>query len=438
MRHSRFIAITIMMVLAAGGSASAVVSNSLYTVQTGTFVPYDPALRQFNALAASLAKPLRGLLRIEKGPKFHVVRLGLFKNPAEAWKAAKEVEAVAPDAFVLREPAGTVDRLVLLAPDITGTDITGTHRSLAVEAGCFTSKDAAMNAFSGMLLESGGDRASAKPVGNGADFAVRIDGLSGIEAVWNTIRQMSTLSSCVSISKADALLPPAESATGAIVQPKGGVSSTMVEPAALKDDAVEKATQPAMAAPKAAPQTQASDAAASPTGESIGNTAGDTTDDMEKTFVRINDTMSAMLDRHEYGKAVQVIREYLKRYPDNPDLYAWYGAALSAMDRPDKALEQYRRAAELAPSVPEFHINVGQSLTKIHMSSVKDAIESFNAALRLNPNNVEALEGLGSVYVSIGYGDMAGELVLPRIQALDGEAAKRLDALIKGGVDWSR
>jgi len=428
-----------MMVLAAGAPASAALADSLFTVQTGTFVPYDPSFRQFKTLAASLPKPLRGLLRIEKGPKFHVVRLGLFKNPVEAWKAAREVETVAPDAFVLRAPAGTEERLVLLAPDITGTGIPGTDRCFAVEAGCFTSKDAAMNALSVMRSETGADLASARPIENGADFAVRIDGLAGIKAAWSTVRQMSAMSSCVFISRSETLPTSAVTPSIAAIPPDKAVSSTKVEPAARKDNAVENVTPPVEStALKASPQPQDSEAADSRTDESIGNAASDTADDMEKTFGIINDTMLNMLDRHEYGKAVQVIREYLKRYPDNPDLYAWYGTALSAMDRPDKALEQYRRAAELAPSVPEYHINVGQSLTRIHMGSVKDAIESFNTALRLNPNNVEALEGLGGVYVSIGYGNMAEELVLPRIQALDGDAAKRLDALIKGGVDWSR
>lgn len=434
MRYSRFLAISILVVLAAAGSASAAQPDSLYTVQTGTFVPLDPARKQFDTLAASLAKPLRGLLRIEKGAKFHVVRFGLFNNPVEAWKAAREVGAIAPDAYVLREPAGTVERLALISPGITGTE-----KIYAVEAGCFTSKDAAMKALNGLRLETGGGQASATLADNAGDSVMRIDWLAGINAAWSAIRHLSAVSACVSISGSEALPPPAESAAITVAKPEQAVAAAKTEPEP-KGKAANVHRPEIDNEDKVSPQAQSPDAnsAGSATGESIGSAAADAAEDMETTFGKINDTMSAMLDQHEYGKAVQVIREYMKRFPDNPDLYAWYGAALSAMDRPDKALEQYRKAAELAPSVPEFHVNVGQSLTKIHMNSVKDAIDSFNAALRLNPNDVAALEGLGSVYVSIGYGDMAEELVLPRMQELDSEAAKRLDLLIKGGVDWSR
>jgi Flp pilus assembly protein TadD len=73
----------------------------------------------------------------------------------------------------------------------------------------------------------------------------------------------------------------------------------------------------------------------------------------------------------------------------------------------------------------------------MHLDTAKRSIDAFNRALRLDPQNVDALEGLGAVYVSIGKNDLATG-IHQELQKLDPDAASRLNALITRGIDWNR
>ncbi len=156
----------------------------------------------------------------------------------------------------------------------------------------------------------------------------------------------------------------------------------------------------------------------------------------QRTELLLND-VSKQYYKGDYGKAADLLRLGIEQWPDNPDLYAWYGAALLNMKNPENALQQYRRAAEMSPDVSDYHSGAGVSLIYIYMDKAKESINAFKKALELDPKNVSALEGLGFVYVSIGKKDLANE-IYNRLAAIDKEAAKRLYLSITRGINWEQ
>jgi tetratricopeptide (TPR) repeat protein len=107
------------------------------------------------------------------------------------------------------------------------------------------------------------------------------------------------------------------------------------------------------------------------------------------------------------------------------------------MNAPDKAYDYYKKAAEISPDVPLYHTGAGVSLLGVYMEKAKASIDAFQKALQLDPNNVAALEGLGTVYVSIDRKNLARELH-GRLKELDAGAAQRLNEMILYGVDWGQ
>ena len=138
-----------------------------------------------------------------------------------------------------------------------------------------------------------------------------------------------------------------------------------------------------------------------------------------------------------YEKAAELIRQGIRRWPDRPELYGWNGATLLDTGQPDEALVQYRKAAELMPNVPEYHAGSGFSLLNIYVDRAKQSIEAFEKALSLDPDNINAIEGLGIVYASTGQRVQA-EKLHKRLRQLDRDAAARLSEYIRWGIDWRR
>lgn len=157
--------------------------------------------------------------------------------------------------------------------------------------------------------------------------------------------------------------------------------------------------------------------------------------DDKKEFNKLIDDVSINFYNQEYGKAGELLRKGLARWPDDPNLHGWYGAILLSTGSPDKAYEEYQKAAELLPDVPEFHAGVGHSLLNIYIDRAQRSIAAFKKALALDPNNVSALEGLGIIYVSIDKKHLARE-IYDRLQKIDQNAAERLNQFILWGLDW--
>ncbi len=147
------------------------------------------------------------------------------------------------------------------------------------------------------------------------------------------------------------------------------------------------------------------------------------------------DEISRYFENREHEKAETLIREGIRRWPNRPEFYAWNGASLLETGRPDEALTQYRKAAELMPDAPEYHAGSGFSLLNIYVDRAKQSMEAFEKALAIDPNNIDALEGLGIVYASTGQRTRAEELYRT-LEKIDRNAAARLGEYIRWGIDW--
>ncbi len=157
----------------------------------------------------------------------------------------------------------------------------------------------------------------------------------------------------------------------------------------------------------------------------------------QKEVEQIIATVESQLDDEDFGRAASVLREAVMRWPDNPELHALYGETLLNMGFTTNAYREYKKAIEISPDVSEYHSGLGYSLLNIYMEKAQQAIDAFKKALEIDPDNVDALEGLGTVYVSIDRRDLAEE-IYQRLKELDPVAARRLRDVIDSGLQIGR
>ena len=92
---------------------------------------------------------------------------------------------------------------------------------------------------------------------------------------------------------------------------------------------------------------------------------------------------------------------YFRLYQADPDSYRVHeltGDLEAAKENDGKAIEQYRAAVRLKPSVPNLHYSLGHLLWK--ELKTDEARKEFNAELKLNPRHGGALRDLGSTYLA--------------------------------------
>jgi len=88
-------------------------------------------------------------------------------------------------------------------------------------------------------------------------------------------------------------------------------------------------------------------------------------------------------------------------------VYNNLGAAYQAKGQFDMAIEQYQAALRLKPDNADAHYNLGAAYQAKGQFDM--AIEQYQAALRLKPDNAEAHNNLGAAYQARGQFDMAIE-----------------------------
>jgi len=395
-----------------GGPAAAnpASGDMYYTVQTGTYTPASLsfAKRHYKTLVKTLKESELSYLRIEEGTKYFIVRIGKFGTYDQAVPLLETVRNLVPDAFIVQQEDFTSIKYVEMYAKDTQPGIASPDQGLVeyytVQLGNFLKLDQAseeFNSISGKIAED--DAASLRVEKADRYFSVRI----GRFETYGAARKF--------ISRYSDNLP--------------GASILKSSP---KDEQVLIAYgDPTLHAVITTEQTR-------PSIEQEESTRSEQDVEAERKKKELEDLfndISAQYYGEQYGKAAEILRRGIEKYPDNADLHAWYGATLLNMRFSDKALEEYKRAAEISPDVPEFHAGMGHSLLNIYMDRARDSIASFQKALEIDPNNVSALEGLGFVYASIGKKDQA-EAIHQQLLQLDPGAAARLNQAIVNGVDW--
>src|SRR5207253_11098572 len=91
---------------------------------------------------------------------------------------------------------------------------------------------------------------------------------------------------------------------------------------------------------------------------------------------------------------------YLRLYQADPNSYRVFqlmGDLEAAKGNDGKAIEEYRAALAVKPSVPNLHYSLGHLLWRDLKTD--DARKEFNAELELNPRHAGALHDLGNTYL---------------------------------------
>src|SRR5437016_918980 len=81
--------------------------------------------------------------------------------------------------------------------------------------------------------------------------------------------------------------------------------------------------------------------------------------------------------------------------------------------RPRKAARLLRELVRTEPDEPLFHWRLGYALSE--MQEYRDAIHEFRQTLKLDPDNVPALGGLGCAYMELEEWDQAEKALRGRL-----------------------
>lgn len=124
----------------------------------------------------------------------------------------------------------------------------------------------------------------------------------------------------------------------------------------------------------------------------------------------------ANLDKKDYAAAVADFQQYLTKKPDDAAAHFQLGYAFTAMKKPDDAQREYAKAAELAPTMAEAHLNLGLTLLDTNPAA---AVAPLRQAEALIPNQARPKFLLGWALERSGQGAQAIE---------EYRAAEKLDA----------
>jgi len=116
----------------------------------------------------------------------------------------------------------------------------------------------------------------------------------------------------------------------------------------------------------------------------------------EATATLIREKLIVAQSTHEHGKAKEIELKMLIDKGNQAFTLAQYS----------DAIEYYKRAIALDPTIAEVHYNLG--MTYANMGMAEEAIAEYNKALVITPNDPEIHNNLGAVYLNKG---MLGEAI---------------------------
>jgi tetratricopeptide (TPR) repeat protein len=123
-------------------------------------------------------------------------------------------------------------------------------------------------------------------------------------------------------------------------------------------------------------------------------------------------------------EASEYFQAAIRSRPNAPKAHVQLALALWKQSHNEAALDEMRRASELAPEDAEIRADFGRALELV--GRMPEAIEQLHEALRLNPNNAEAHANLGLALLAFGK---------PQESIPEFEVALRLKPDVKGAAD---
>jgi tetratricopeptide (TPR) repeat protein len=89
-----------------------------------------------------------------------------------------------------------------------------------------------------------------------------------------------------------------------------------------------------------------------------------------------------LVDQQRYAQAVDFAGEAVSRAPDSMDVHRVYGTVLESNGLYRQAIEEYRKAAEIAPNFTFLYLRIGANYRRLR--NIDLALEYFERAARIN------------------------------------------------------
>ncbi len=111
-----------------------------------------------------------------------------------------------------------------------------------------------------------------------------------------------------------------------------------------------------------------------------------------------------LLKERKYEEALPLIEKALEENPNDAKMWGYKGVALRNTGRPELACPCYEKALEINPEDPDMWLNRGMSIRFMNRkNSHLQAIESYQNAIKYDPNCLDAYCNLGNVTSRIAF-----------------------------------
>lgn len=111
------------------------------------------------------------------------------------------------------------------------------------------------------------------------------------------------------------------------------------------------------------------------------NLAGVLDEQANETLAESDVSEGKQLAVQQANEAIDCCQKALALHKDLPATYEHWGRALLVLNKPADALEKFRKAEELSPSLPNIRNNLAITLTQLHRTT--EAEEEYRQALKL-------------------------------------------------------
>jgi TonB family protein len=122
-----------------------------------------------------------------------------------------------------------------------------------------------------------------------------------------------------------------------------------------------------------------------------------------------------LMEQKKVAETEQVMRQALKRLPDNVQLHLYFGSILGQLGKQADADAELKEALRLDPNNALVLNNLGYSLVE-RGEKLNEALEMIQRAVNIDPNNSAYLDSLGWAYFKLGRLDEAERYLNRAIQ----------------------
>ncbi len=133
----------------------------------------------------------------------------------------------------------------------------------------------------------------------------------------------------------------------------------------------------------------------------------------------------ALLVQKKFSDALAAVQNYIQRQPNDAEAYHLEGLIYEGQNRWDKANESLSKAARLASA--DYEIRKESGLALAHSGRRKEAIQEFQAAEKISPQELEPHQQLASLYDKTGKIDQA-KTERARLAKLSGQGQASAEA----------